>query len=293
MSAAYCPSCGTPTDGSSSCAHCGQRIPDWPAVPGVVPPPPLPPAEQPSPALTPRLEPATGASPQGSRLLGSRGMRVGLGAAVVALLVVIGLVAARQLGGDESDKAPASSKPADDGDKSSTSQSGGSTDSSEGPGETNGVVTCWADATADAADPCPTLTGLRGMRWVFPTMNNRFRTCESARLYDGKITAFHCSVPVASGGAVGVTFSEFGTAGLLATHYESKYGEGRRMGDRRVYGPALIHSTQYQVSAVYADGRRWSMTAAAPTRQLALEGLRTAQMRSIEEMNTEVGPPPP
>ena len=185
--------------------------------------------------------------------------------------------------GTESDPSAPDAEPTGDAQASDTAN----------PEPTTEPTTCWDGSAAAVVTDCPDLTGSSGMRWVFPSMAATFDTCSPARIYDGKLNAQACRVRLPGGGLSGATYSEFSSAALAESHYVAKYGEGRRDGDRLVFGPAQTTGSQWQMSVTFADGRRWSATAAGPTAAKVRQTISAIRMRSIADMDAQVGPPPP
>jgi hypothetical protein len=222
------------------------------------------------------------------------------GGLMVLVFLLTGIGTAVAMGPSKSGDSSTASKRSDsrssqdtpDGQEQETAPDGTDDEAPSTPTNPDSV-TCWDGSVTELVTDCPILSGPTGMRWVFPTLDARYDSCAPTRLYDGKVTAIHCKLPLDSAAVAGVTFSEFGSAAETEQHYLSKYGEPRRRGDRRIFGPTLIGTSQYQTSAVFADGRRWSVTAAASTPEDASDALDRVRMRSIAEMNAQVGPPPP
>jgi serine/threonine protein kinase len=148
-------------------------------------------------------------------------------------------------------------------------------------------ISCWDGRKAADRTACPDLTGTKALRWVFPSFDRNYGSCKPATEYDGKLTAYKCSVDIGTSQPAGVTYSEYSSAQGTLTHYREKYGPPERKGDRLVFGPKLINpgKGEYQASMIYADGRRWAVTAAAKSEENVLRVLDGVRMRASEKID--------
>lgn len=151
-------------------------------------------------------------------------------------------------------------------------------------------ATCWDGSAAPTLKRCPDLTGVQAMAWTFPSFVPS--KCHPAVLYDGKLTSYRCNLRTSSGRPGRLVYSEYQTAQQVSAHYGDKYGAGVRQGDLIRYGPDLISKNSFQSSLVFADGRRWAVTAVATNVSDVLEAIQLVRTRSIAEMNAAIGPPP-
>ena len=147
--------------------------------------------------------------------------------------------------------------------------------------EPKATLTCWNNSTAASRASCPPVRGRAGMRWAFPILANFH--CVPGRLYDGKVLARQCEVPLSNGHISQVVFSEWGTWDQGQAHYGEKFGsKPSRHGNFDIWGPAKFENST-QASVTFAATLPYSFTMAAGSHEDLAEVLTLMEVRSAAE----------
>ena len=242
--------------------------------------------DAPLPAQPPPAQPSTRAGTVWAPLIG----------ALVALLVLATGATAYLLGhrGNDSDQPEAAS--ASESATAHTDARTGTTPpdpqaSSSAPQVT---ISCWYGTRVVDARECRPVTGLAGLRWVFPSLDAQLDAgaCRPASLRDSdgspKTDAYQCRVALDGGGTGWIYYSAYKSADILANHYAGKYGAPTQVGSFDRFGPADVHGTggpvSFQTTYAYAHPRRWAATAASNTSARALATLAHVRMRPYRDL---------
>lgn len=144
--------------------------------------------------------------------------------------------------------------------------------------------TCWTGASAGSA--CPEPTGLKGLEWVFPSLE-RMGTppCGRSPLdadEGNKKLEWECGVRVGADGTVTITYSEWDTWQDADFHYrveEYEQGSVRRRGGVLTYEPLEMPNGNYRSSMMYASPHPFSVTAIGETPAAVTKGLALVDLR--------------
>lgn len=203
-------------------------------------------------------------------------------AAVAAALVAVlgGVVWALAAAGDdprESDNSSSSREPDESGAPTPAEPS-----STTAPQDL-----CWNGRAVRANGTCTEPVGERGMRWVFPTIDELGSPAcgrASAGQTPGKLLAWKCRMAV-DAGTVTITFSEWNRWRSAADDYAIEdYPDftPRRRGAFLVYGPKPIDAG-FRSSIMYADDHAFSATVISDSEDAVRQGIGRLQPRTPRE----------
>lgn len=108
-------------------------------------------------------------------------------------------------------------------------------------------------------------TGIDGMRFAFPSLDEGFDACRTGRPYGAKVNAMGC-VERFAGALTETVYSEWSSHAAMLRHYRGKYGtQGVRRGELVYFGPSYIkdRTVKMQYSVAYAEDHPFSVTVTA------------------------------
>jgi hypothetical protein len=273
-----CRGCGTPTRPDLRfCVECGT-----PASTPSVPPPPA------APAMSAPAAPWAPAAPTGPERPRRGRLPIVLG--VVAALALIGAAAVAGvvvLGGDDpatTATATDTARPSPSVDSEAASDPSATTEPAvePSPSETTAAepdAQCWDGTVADKVAYCSEPTGARGMRWVFPSIDDA--DCGPGGEAPARIRIWTCTDHLTNGTAIKFNYSQWRNVSDAIAHYDGDAYDKTDLPGGRTRWLSVTNDNTYKAAIMY-DGMPWSVTVYAPNataRDRAVDNLLTMRPR--------------
>jgi hypothetical protein len=219
------------------------------------------------------------------------GLIIAAVAAGVVILAAVGTAAAVLLGGDDTSASgadrPTATKPAVDdvgSEPSSEASADPAAEQTDVSSPEPALATCWDGSSAVRVRDCSTPTGFRGLRWVFPSID------DSATCYRGGAAKYErptmrtCYDQLADGTQIKFNYSEWSDLSLALDHYDStSYEKGPWPGGLTRW-LIISHDGDYKAALMY-PGNVYSVTVYAPTAsardRAIVQLLRTRPVRQL------------
>lgn len=280
-----CATCGNPVDPSvvRFCVHCGSPLTGAaaPAAPSSVPyaapsaPSYAAPAPTP-PAAWPVDVPPAGPTPVGAP--GRRRWRIAGVVLAVLALVAASIVVTLVVTGRDDEPTPASARDAGASSLAPAEEiTPGSTGSAAPPSATASEepppVRCWDGTRADRVADCSEPVGARGLRWVFPSIDDA--DCGPETFTARRATLISCSDYLRDGTLIEFNYSEWTSFGAGAAHYAENADSEVSLPGGRIRWLIVSRDGDAKAALMY-EGEVWSVSIYAPTpatRDRAVAGL--------------------